>query len=95
MDNYFILELTYQKELSAVEQFLEAHNKYLEKYYDKGNFICSGRKNPRTGGVIICKFDSLSTVEEIIKEDPFLQNEIAKYKITEFIVTKSNKGFHF
>ena len=95
MNSFFILELTYKKDISEVEQYLDAHNLYLEKYYAKGNFICSGRKNPRTGGIIICSFESLEKVNKIIKEDPFLQKEIADYSITEFVPTKTNKDFSF
>lgn len=31
MKNLFILELTYQKDLSQVEKFLPPHNQYLQK----------------------------------------------------------------
>ncbi len=49
----YIIELTYNKDISEVEKHLEAHIEYLEKYYELGNFVCSGRKNPRDGGIII------------------------------------------
>ncbi len=48
----FIANLTYIKPLSEVEKYLEEHIAFLDKYYASGKFICSGRKNPRTGGVI-------------------------------------------
>lgn len=85
----FFLELTYQKPITEVNRYLDLHNQYLEKYYQSGNFICSGRKNPRTGGVILCQFDSLDEVQTIIQKDPFLVHSIANYQITEFIPTKA------
>ena len=84
----YILNLNYIKEVSEVEKHLEEHIKFLEKYYEMGKFICSGRKNPRTGGVILLNAESLSEVEKIILEDPFNINEIAEYEITEFFPTK-------
>ena len=84
----YIVNLNYIKEVSEVEKHLEEHIKFLEKYYEMGKFICSGRKNPRTGGVILLNAESLSEVESIILEDPFNANEIAEYKITEFFPTK-------
>ncbi|WAW14963.1 YciI family protein [Peptostreptococcus equinus] len=84
----FILNLTYKKSIDIVEKYLSEHNTYLEKYYNSGNFICSGRKNPRTGGIILCNFDSLVDVKEAIKDDPFLKEGIADYMITEFMPTK-------
>ena len=84
----YIVNLNYIKEVSEVEKHLEEHIKFLEKYYEMGKFICSGRKNPRTGGVILLNAESLSEVEKIILEDPFNINEIAEYEITEFFPTK-------
>ena len=84
----YIVNLNYIKEVSEVEKYLEEHIKFLEKYYEMGKFICSGRKNPRTGGVILLNAESLSEVESIILEDPFNINEIAEYEITEFFPTK-------
>jgi len=84
----YIVNLNYIKEVSEVEKHLEEHIKFLEKYYEMGKFICSGRKNPRTGGVILLNAESLSEVESIILEDPFNINEIAEYEITEFFPTK-------
>ena len=84
----YIVSLNYIKEVSEVEKYLEEHVKFLEKYYEMGKFICSGRKNPRTGGVILLNAESLSEVEKIILEDPFNINEIAEYEITEFFPTK-------
>ena len=51
----YIVSLNYVKTVSEVEKYLEEHIKFLEKYYEMGKFICSGRKNPRTGGVIFVK----------------------------------------
>ena len=84
----YIVNLNYIKEVSEVEKHLEEHIKFLEKYYEIGQFICSGRKNPGTGGVILLNAESLSEVEKIILEDPFNINEIAEYEITEFFPTK-------
>lgn len=84
----FILMLTYLRGIDPVLQHLEAHRLFLDKYYETGNFICSGAQKPRTGGVIICKAESRARVEEIIREDPFLIHQAASYQIIEFEATK-------
>ena len=91
----YIVSLNYIKEVSEVEKHLEEHIKFLEKYYEMGKFICSGRKNPRTGGVILLNAESLSEVESIILEDPFNINEIAEYEFIEFIPTKFDEKFAY
>jgi len=89
----FIISLTYKKEISEVEKFIVAHNQFLEKYYFEKKFIFSGRKNPRTGGIIVVRNVDRNTLMEIIKQDPFYQKEMADYHITEVIPTKYDEDF--
>ncbi|MGR6874351.1 YciI family protein [Pseudomonas sp. HK3] len=89
----FIIALTYKVDLSEVDKHIENHVAFLEKYYAKGSFIASGRKVPRTGGVILAKASSLNEVEKIIKEDPFYVEDLADYEITEFIPTMTSQAF--
>ncbi|MGH1487592.1 MAG: YciI family protein [Cellvibrionaceae bacterium] len=83
----FIISLTYVKELAEVDKHIEAHVAYLEKYYAENIFMVSGRKVPRTGGLIMAKAPNKEAVEKIIEEDPFFQAQVAKYDITEFVPT--------
>lgn len=89
----FILNLTYIKPISDVETHLQNHISFLEKYYSANKFICSGRKNPRIGGVIFCNATDINEVNTIIKEDPFYTENIAKYEIIEFTPTKYADAF--
>ncbi len=89
----FIVSLSYKSSLDEVDKYLAGHNEFLRKHYDNGIFICSGPKIPRTGGIILCKSDSLNVVEAIIKEDPFNINGVADYEITEFRVADYATGF--
>jgi len=89
----FILLLKYIKPMEEVEKELENHIIYLDKYYSLGRFICSGRRNPRIGGVIICKSENEKEVKEILKEDPFYSKNIAEYEIIEFSPTKYAEEF--
>lgn len=89
----FIVNLTYVKPLEEVEKHLVEHIKFLNKYYTINKFICSGRKNPRTGGVILCNAKNMEEVNEIISEDPFNKNSIANYDVVEFQPTKYTEDF--
>ena len=62
----FIVNLTYIKSLDEVEKHLEKHIDFLNQYYTKGLFIASGRKNPRTGGIILMRAKNKEAVQEII-----------------------------
>lgn len=87
----FIIQLTYKRSLAEVDQLMEEHKLFLKKYYDEGIFLLSGRKNPRTGGVIIARAESLASIEKVISEDPFHMQELADYSITEFFPTMANE----
>ncbi len=89
----FIISLTYKSSIENVEQLIPQHTIFLNKHYESGQFIASGRKEPRTGGIIIAKTASKKEVEKIITEDPFYIHEVADYTITEFIPSKYNENF--
>ncbi|MEO1411470.1 MAG: YciI family protein [Bacteroidota bacterium] len=89
----FIVELTYKVELEKVDAYLAAHIAYLEKQYARGAFIASGRKVPRTGGVILSKLASKAELLEVLEEDPFKINDLADYKVLEFVPTMTSEAF--
>ena len=91
----FFAMLTYKKPLETVDKYLEEHNLYLDKNYKSKNFIFSGRRNPRVGGVILINQTSKDQVLNIIKEDPFYIHDIADYELIEFTPTKYDEKFDF
>ena len=90
----FLFDLTYVKPVSEVERFLPLHIDFLDEHYKKNLFLCSGRKVPRTGGVILCNCRSREEAEAIMEKDPFYKEGIAKYEIIEFIPSKTSAAFH-
>jgi uncharacterized protein YciI len=89
----FIVSLTYVEPLETVEKFLKAHVVYLETQYASGHFIASGRKMPRTGGIILSKMASRAALEAVLREDPFAVNHVATYDIVEFEPNKVLPGY--
>jgi uncharacterized protein YciI len=86
----FIISLNYTAPLEELDRHMEAHIKYLKKYYAADVFIMSGRKVPRTGGIIIAQADSKKILEKIIAEDPFRQHKLAEFEITEFLASQAH-----
>jgi uncharacterized protein YciI len=84
----FIINLNYIVPLEKLDEHMTAHVKFLRKYYDKNIFVASGRKVPRTGGIILALATSKEEVEEIIKEDPFYSKKLAEFTITEFLTSQ-------
>ncbi len=91
----FIINITYTTNLEQIDAIIEEHIKFLNHQYELGNFIASGRKVPRTGGIILSNISSKAELEEIIENDPFKTNQLADYDIIEFIPTKTSEALHF
>lgn len=89
----FIVSLTYIVDLEKIDKILPLHVEYLKKQYGRGNFIASGRKIPRTGGIILSKLDSLEKLQKVLNQDPFKINNLAKYDIQEFIPSMTSGEF--
>src|SRR5687767_1076591 len=80
----FVIELIYKADLSAIDAHMAAHVIFLKKYYAAGNFLISGRKIPRDGGIILAVGKSRQQIEAIIREDPFCARGLADFRIIEF-----------
>lgn len=91
----YIVLLTYKRPLSEIDRYGTEHVAFLDRYFQAGKFIVSGRQNPRTGGVIVAHKVTKEELEEILKEDPFHQHQLADYQITEFIPVKYAQEFKF
>ncbi|WP_242202905.1 YciI family protein [Aestuariivivens insulae] len=91
----FIINITYRTELEKIDQFLNEHIAFLNEQYELGNFLASGRKIPRTGGIILSNVDSKLELEKIIEKDPFKSNELANYELIEFVPSKTCDELNF
>jgi uncharacterized protein YciI len=80
----FIINLTYIVPLEKLDAHMGEHMKFIREYYKKNVFIASGRKVPRTGGIILALARSKEEVEKIMSEDPFLKLKLAEFSILEF-----------
>src|ERR1700687_5274831 len=80
----FVIELTYKARLTEIDAHMAAHVVFLKKYYASGNFLVSGRKVPRDGGIIVAVGKSRQQIEAIVNEDPFHKHGLADFRIIEF-----------
>ena len=80
----FVIELTYKADLKQIDAHMGAHMKFVRKYYAAGNFLVSGRKIPRDGGIILAVGESRDAIESIAKEDPFYTKGLADVRVIEF-----------
>jgi uncharacterized protein YciI len=80
----FVIELIYKADLAEIDAHMAAHVIFLKKYYAAGHFLVSGRKIPRDGGIILAVGGNRREIEAIVKEDPFVDLDLADFRIIEF-----------
>ena len=80
----FVIELIYKADLAEIDAHMRAHMAFLKKYYAAGNFLVSGRKIPRDGGIILAVGKDKQEIEGIVKQDPFCKHGLADFRIVEF-----------
>ena len=89
----FVLLLTYVKPVEEVDALMRDHMKWLNDGYRDGVFVVSGRRVPRTGGVILARGDDLEAVEALAAADPFVSGGVATVEVIQFRASQSADGF--
>jgi uncharacterized protein YciI len=87
----FVIELIYKASLEDIDAHMAAHVRFLNKYYVAGNFLVSGRKIPREGGIILSVGKNREEIEAIVREDPFHEHGLADFRIIEFRASQKAK----
>lgn len=89
----FVILLTYIQPLDAVDRHMKAHMVYLRECYKAKVFITSGRRVPRTGGVILARAPSKEDLTRVVEKDPFITSGVATYEIIEFKTSQHDPAF--
>ena len=89
----FIIELTYTASLAKIDAAMAAHVKFLKKYYASGQFLVSGRKIPRDGGIIVAVGEDRPEIEAIVREDPFHKRGLADFRVIQFRASQTAESF--
>lgn len=89
----FIVSLHYIVPLEQLDTYMTDHVKFLTMYYKQNVFLTSGRKVPRTGGIILAQVESKEKLEQIMAEDPFCKHGLAEVNITEFLNSQMHPAF--
>jgi uncharacterized protein YciI len=90
----FIVHLTYLISFDEVLKVRPKHVQFLEQFYSENKFLFSGRRYDAAGSVIVVNSNSEDEVCEIMSQDPFVKEGVAKYEIVGFDVTMKSKNIN-
>jgi uncharacterized protein YciI len=88
----YILTLTYLKPVEELDRLMDGHVAWLKTHYASGLFIASGRRVPRTGGVILARSGDRAALDAAIAQDPFVTHEAARCDVVEVAISMTAAG---
>jgi uncharacterized protein YciI len=88
----FVLLLTYTRPLDEVDALMRRHMAWLNEGYAAGRFLVSGRRMPRTGGVIVATGDDRDEIEALAATDPFVTGGVATVEVVQFRASQMADG---
>ncbi|MFC0006213.1 YciI family protein [Micromonospora siamensis] len=88
----FVVTLTYLTDLDRADAVLPDHLAWVDRQYADGVFLASGRRVPRTGGVILAAGLDRAELDRRLATDPFAEQGIAAYEVVEFIAGRVAEG---
>ena len=86
----FIVSLKFSDNKSAAPAFMEAHNEWIAKGFADGVFQCVGSIKPAAGGALIAVGESREALQERVRADPFVQQDVVVAEITEVEVKRTS-----
>ena len=68
-------------------------NRFLDLHYASGLFVASGRRVPRSGGVILVSGEDRARAVAALEQDPFYRHGVATFELLEFSPSRMRAGF--
>lgn len=88
-----IVNLHYTAPIAEIDKHLTEHRALLMDLCTRGIVVCSGPKNPRTGGIMMLNVATIDVAKDILSADPFYRENLATYDYTEFTPVKCAPEF--
>ena len=89
----FLVDMTFTNFDAITPELTQAHRQHLTKEYEAGHLLFGGRKEPRTGGLILSRHPNKANLIQLLESDPFVMAGAANYQITEFVPVMAADAF--
>jgi uncharacterized protein YciI len=80
----YVIVLDFIVPIEEVDRVAARHKAYLEQHRASGHFLLCGRRQPRTGGVILATAATREEIDDLIRADPFHCAGVARHTVIEF-----------
>ena len=89
----FLVDISFINMKKITPELTEKHRAYLATEYQKNNLLFGGRKEPRTGGLLISAHSDKQSLCDMLDKDPFIQSGAVSYSITAFEPVMAAKAY--
>lgn len=80
----FVLISRFQRPLDEINRSFTLHSAWVQRQYEAGRFLVSGRRDPAIGGIVVARASSEQELREVLTTDPYQQRGLAEYEIFAF-----------
>ena len=75
--------------IEEIDLLLPDHAEWLSRHYETGDFLVSGWRRPRVGGVILARRMPRGKLDAILATDPLAYRRLVHYEVIEFEATRT------
>jgi len=79
----FVIFLKFSEHKAKAKDFMAEHNAWIKQGIEDGVFILAGSLQPKAGGCIIAHNIDRTDLEQLIAQDPFVQQQVVYADIFE------------
>jgi uncharacterized protein YciI len=91
----FIVLLKFSDNKAKAGQFMEGHEKWIERGFDDGVFLLAGGLQPNLGGAILAHAASRAELQGRVNADPFVAEKVVEAEILETAPSRADARLGF
>ena len=91
----FVILLKFSEHRSLASQFMEGHVRWIKRGFDEGVFLLAGSLQPDLGGGIVAHNTSLADLQDRLKDDPFVAENIVVAEVLEITPSRADERLDF
>jgi len=91
----FIVFLKFSDNNRQAGQFMAGHNEWIRRGFDDRIFLLAGSLQPAMGGAIVAHNTTRSDLENRVKSDPFVAEDVVSAEILEIKPSKADERLQF
>ncbi len=91
----FLVLLKFSANRGQAKTFMDGHVEWIQRGFNEGIFLLSGRVEPSLGGAVLAQGVSREQLQSRVNEDPFVRQDVVSAEIVEITPSKVDPRLSF